>query len=218
MNDVADVLVIGAGASGGVAALRLVEAGLRVVCLEQGDWPDRATYPGASPAAELVAAKQWSASPAVRRAPADYPIDVGNSELGVVNFNGVGGGTVLYNAQWPRMLPDDFRVRSVDGVADDWPVSYAELQPYYEAADRSFGVSGLGGNPRYPPGADPPFPPLPIGAFGDRASPAPTLSSAGTGGRGPTRSCRSATTDVIPACSAARAARGATKGPRVPAT
>src|ERR1700733_3950241 len=38
-NEAADVLIIGAGASGGVAALRLATAGLSVVCLEQGDWP-----------------------------------------------------------------------------------------------------------------------------------------------------------------------------------
>ena len=170
MNEVADVLVIGAGASGGVAALRFVEAGMRVVCLEQGDWPDRHGFPGRGPATELVAARQWSSSPAVRQAPADYPVDVTHSELGVVNFNGVGGGTVLYNAQWPRLLPDDFRVRTIDGVADDWPLSYAELQPYYEATDRAFGVAGLGGNPVYPPGADPPFPPLPIGSLATRVA------------------------------------------------
>ena len=64
------------------------------------------------------------------------------------------------------MLPDDFRVRSVDGVADDWPVTYDELLPFYEETDRQFGVSGLGGNPRYPEGAEPPLPPLPLGKVG----------------------------------------------------
>ena len=36
----------------------------------------------------------------------------------VALFNGVGGGSILYNAQWPRMLPDDFRVKTIDGVAE----------------------------------------------------------------------------------------------------
>jgi choline dehydrogenase-like flavoprotein len=165
-----DVVVIGAGVAGAVVAKRCAEAGLSVVCFEQGDWPDRADYPGATPEWEIVAAKQWSSSPAVRQAPSDYPIDLTASDFGVLNFNGVGGGSVLYNAQWPRMLPDDFRVRTVDGVTDDWPLGYADLQPYYEATDADFGVSGLGGNPKYPPGADPPLPPLPIGPLGLRVA------------------------------------------------
>ena len=45
--DPADVLIIGAGASGGVVAKRLAEAGFSVVCLEQGDWHDKGEYPGA---------------------------------------------------------------------------------------------------------------------------------------------------------------------------
>jgi len=75
----------------------------------------------------------------------------------------VGGGTVLYAAQWPRLLPSDFTRRTDEGVADDWPLTYAELLPFYERTDRQFGVSGLGGDPAFPEGADPPLPPLPIG-------------------------------------------------------
>jgi choline dehydrogenase-like flavoprotein len=160
------VLIVGAGASGGVVARRLAEAGVGVVCLEQGDWPDRAAFRGAEADWELVARKQWSTVPSVRDAPSDYPVDLTESDLGIVNFNGVGGGTVLYAAQWPRMLPSDFRVRTLDGVADDWPLTYEELAPYYERTDAQIGVSGLGGNPAYPPGADPPLPPLPIGRAG----------------------------------------------------
>ena len=88
------------------------------------------------------------------------------SDMGVVNWNGVGGGTVLYNAQWPRMLPDDFRVHAIDGVARDWPLTYEELAPFYERIDQQFMVSGLGGNPAFPEGAEPPLPPLPIGKGG----------------------------------------------------
>ena len=84
--------------------------------------------------------------------------------MGVLNYNGVGGGTVLYAAQWPRLLPSDFTMRTDQGVADDWPVSYDELLPFYERTDSQFGVSGLGGDPAFPDGADPPLPPLPIGS------------------------------------------------------
>jgi choline dehydrogenase-like flavoprotein len=65
-------------------------------------------------------------------------------------------------------MPSDFRVRTLDGVADDWPISYEELQPFYEAMDLEMGVSGLGGNPAYPPGIAPPLPPLPIHKTGRR--------------------------------------------------
>ena len=59
----ADVLVVGAGASGGVVGKRLAEAGFAVVCLEQGEWPDRADYPGPKPDWELQALRRWSADP-----------------------------------------------------------------------------------------------------------------------------------------------------------
>ncbi len=166
----ADVLIVGAGASGGVAALELVRAGVSVVCLERGGWPSADDYPGRGADAELQAARRWAGDPNVRAGPGDYPIDVSDSDYGVSNFNGVGGGTILYNGQWPRMLPDDFRVRSMDGVADDWPISYADLQPYYEKTDRQFGVSGMAGNPKYPAGGELPLPPMPIGEMGMRVA------------------------------------------------
>jgi choline dehydrogenase-like flavoprotein len=159
----ADVLVIGAGASGGVVARRLAEAGYRVVCLEQGRWHDRSEYRGTELDWELTARKQWSGSPNVRGLPEDYPVDDADSDLSPLMFAGVGGSMLLFAGAWPRLLPSDFRVRSLDGVADDWPLTYDELRPYYERNDRHIGVSGLGGDPAYPPGEDPPLPPLPIG-------------------------------------------------------
>ncbi|HEY8869437.1 MAG TPA: GMC family oxidoreductase [Candidatus Limnocylindrales bacterium] len=159
----ADVLIIGAGASGGVVARRLAEAGFRVVCLEQGLWHDRAEYRGAELDWELTARKQWSGSPNIRALPEDYPVDDGDADVSPLMFAGVGGSMLLFAAAWPRMLPSDFRVLTLDGLADDWPLTYDELRPFYERSDRQMGVSGVGGDPAYPFGEDPPLPPLPIG-------------------------------------------------------
>ena len=78
-------------------------------------------------------------------------------------FSGVGGSTVLYAGDWPRLTPSDFRVRSLDGVADDWPLTYEELEPSYDRIARQVGVAGFAGDPAYPAGADLPLPPLPLG-------------------------------------------------------
>jgi choline dehydrogenase-like flavoprotein len=166
----ADALVVGAGPSGAVAALRLAEAGFAVVCLEQGERLDPGGYRGAYPDWEITALKQWHASPNVRANPADYPVNDAGSEMKPLMYNAVGGSTILYGAHWPRMTPSDFRVRSLDGVADDWPVSYAELEPYYDRTDEDIGVAALEGDPAYPSGKAPPLPPLPIGDIGRRVA------------------------------------------------
>jgi len=166
VEDIPDVVIVGAGPAGAVAALRLAGAGVSVVCLEQGGWPDPGSYRGSAPDWELTSRKQWTSNPNIRLGAADYPVDISASDMSVGMYNGVGGGTVLFNAVWPRLLPEDFRTRSLEGVGDDWPVTYHELQSHYDRTDRLFGVSGLGGNPARPRDADPPLPPLPIGRGG----------------------------------------------------
>lgn len=163
-----DVLIVGGGLSAGVMALTLVEKGFSVTCLEQGGWTDPATYPGNTPYWELARRTKWSADPNVRRAPADYPIDASDADMAIMLYNGVGGSSVLFGAQWARLTPGDFRVKTLDGVGDDWPISWRDLWPFYEMTDREFGISGLGGDPAYPNGEDFPLPPLPLSAAGSK--------------------------------------------------
>lgn len=168
-ND-ADVLIIGAGPTGAVAAKRFAEAGMSVVVLEQGDWPDYTKARANHPDFELTAGRDWSGNPNRRQAPADYPVDDTDSDIAAVLYNAVGGGTIIYAAHWQRNMPSDFRVRSLDGIADDWPLSYEDLQPYYERVEAEFGVSGLAGDPAFPAGKGPPLPPGPLGRMGQRVA------------------------------------------------
>jgi choline dehydrogenase-like flavoprotein len=165
-----DVLIVGAGPTGAVAAKRLAEAGMRVVVLEQGDWPDYTKARADFADYEITAGRAWSGNPNRRQAAADYPISDGDSDISAVLYNAVGGSSVLFAAHWQRNMPSDFRVRTLDGVADDWPLSYEDLQPYYEQVEEDFGISGLAGDTAFPPGKGPPLPPAPLGPMGRRVA------------------------------------------------
>ncbi|WP_262985415.1 GMC family oxidoreductase [Streptomyces antnestii] len=160
------MLIVGAGASGGVAALELATRGFRVVCLEQGDWALPDDFTGGKPAWELTRLKQWHPSPNVRGRQSDYPVGTEESPIEPLMFNGVGGSTILFSGHWVRALPSDFRVRTLDGVADDWPFTYEDLRPFYDEVTHHIGASGLDGDPAYPDPHTFPLPPLPIGKYG----------------------------------------------------
>src|SRR5258708_19470135 len=153
-----DVLIVGAGASGAVAAKRLAEEGLDVVCLEQGGWPDYTKARAPYPDYELTSGREWGWDTNARQSPADYPVDDTESDITALMWNGVGGGTVVFAAHWQRNMPSDFRVRSLDGIADDWPFSYEDLEPYYVRAERDWGLSGVPRHTPLPRGHAPPLP------------------------------------------------------------
>jgi choline dehydrogenase-like flavoprotein len=165
-EETVDVLIVGAGASGAALAWSLAETRMNILCLEQGDWMNPADYPSTGLDWEVRAQGDFALSPNVRRRPADYPVNDSASPITISNFNAVGGSTILYAGHFPRLKPSDFRVRSLDGVADDWPLDYATLEPYWGVNDRMMGVAGLPGDPAYPP-KEVPLPPVPLGKVGE---------------------------------------------------
>lgn len=165
-EDIVDVLIIGSGASGAALAWSLAETRMRIVCLEQGDWQNPARYPSTDRNWEALTIREQSVSPNIRARDTDYPINEDASPISIVNFNGVGGSTVLYSAHWPRFHPSDFKVRSLDGVADDWPIDYKTLEPFFALNDTMIGVSGLAGDTAGPH-HEPPLPPIPLGRSGE---------------------------------------------------
>ena len=161
-----DVVIVGAGASGAAFAWSLADTRMRIVCLEQGGWMKPTDYPTNFADWEVRGASEFATSPNTRGRAADYPINDDDSPIKIANFNAVGGSTILYAAHFPRFKPSDFRVRSLDGVADDWPIDYGTLEPYWAENDRMMGVAGLAGDPAYPP-KELPLPPIPLGKLGE---------------------------------------------------
>lgn len=162
-----DVLIVGAGAAGATLAWSLAETRMNILCLEQGDWMDPARYPPTAMDWEARQLGDFAVSPNVRQRPEDYPVNDAESPIQPAMFNAVGGSTILYAAHFPRFHPSDFRVRTLDGVAADWPIDYARLEPYYDLNARMMGVAGLTGDPAYPP-KQPPLPPVALGKLGEK--------------------------------------------------
>lgn len=149
-ND-ADVVVIGTGPTGGAAAWRLAAAGLDVLCLERGDWFD---YEGArrfDADWELRRSSNLHSNPNIRHGRYDEVIDDADTPIKPMIGNNVGGSSIYWSAHVPRFRPEDFRIRSLDGVGDDWPVSYEELDPYYTLNEDMLGVATAAGDPSIPP-------------------------------------------------------------------
>jgi choline dehydrogenase-like flavoprotein len=167
-NEPVDILIIGSGASGAAVAWRLSDAGFKVLCLEQGRWQTPTEYSTAFPDWEYRASTSFSFNPNVRRLDEDYPVNDSESDITPLMFNAVGGSTVHWTAHTPRLHPSDFKVKTLDGVADDWPISYEDLERYFDLNDEWMGCSGIAGDPANPPRSPRPMPPLPLGPDGER--------------------------------------------------
>jgi choline dehydrogenase-like flavoprotein len=143
-----DVVVIGAGAGGGVVAYVLAEAGRHVLLVERGESLGRAGLPRD----HLRSARVWTGRERQVDLPAGNPRLVTDTVVAPAEplWNGnaftVGGGTRVYGAQAWRFCPEDFRMESTYGPAfPDWPIAYEDLEPYYDRVEWELGVSGPAG-------------------------------------------------------------------------
>jgi choline dehydrogenase-like flavoprotein len=166
-HDEVEVLVIGAGASGAAFTWSLSQAGIKVLCLEQGGWVPANAFPADRPDSQLSWQYDFHPNPNFRKLPEDYPVNEEETPIAPLLYNAVGGSTIHWGSHIPRFHPSDFRVKTEDGVAADWPLTYQELEPYYDLNDRIIGTSGLRGDPAYPPKPERPCPPLSIRPAGE---------------------------------------------------
>jgi choline dehydrogenase-like flavoprotein len=145
-----DLVVVGAGAGGVTLAQRLARAGWRIVILEKGPFwdPDRDWVSDEKGSAKIY----WTDK---RIISGSDPVEMGKNNSGV----GVGGSMIHFAGYAPRFHPSDFEVRTRDGVAVDWPISYWDLKESFERVERELPVAGQDwpwGDPHtYPHGPHP---------------------------------------------------------------
>src|SRR5712691_5106866 len=153
-----DVVIVGVGAAGGILAAELAKAGMKVIGLERGP---RLTTQDFNPHDELRYFQRQELRPDVKRQPVTWRRNANEraNPLPRLDYgNQAGGGTVHYGTVSWRFHEDDFRARSQtierygastipqDSSLVDWPLSYADLEPYYDRAEYDLGVSGKAGN------------------------------------------------------------------------
>jgi choline dehydrogenase-like flavoprotein len=171
-SDEVDFVVIGSGAAGGIIAKELSQNGFRVVVLEQGPYLNEAdfTHNEIKVLNEDLLTNHPKLQPNTFR---KTPTDVAKSQRAIVYGRLVGGTSVHFTANFWRLHEIDFVERSKIGPIagtgfTDWPITYADLEPYYTKVDWEVGVSGLASaSPFDPPRSKPyPMPPLPTKSSG----------------------------------------------------
>jgi choline dehydrogenase-like flavoprotein len=158
--EVFDAVVVGSGATGGWAAKQLTEAGLRVAVLEAGQKvtpkdftehvePYQLPYRGKSPRITERRPIQGLVY-ACRESNYQWFVDDIENPYSApkeksfywVRQRALGGRSLSWGRQSYRMSDLDFKAASRDGFGEDWPISYAEMVPYYETVERYIGISG----------------------------------------------------------------------------
>ncbi len=162
-QDAYDVVIVGSGAGGGMAAYMLTRAGARVAVVEAGPlwWPEHDammwTWAYDSP-------RRGASTPARHFGEFDagdggWSLDgepyttAPGERFDWFRVRMLGGRTNHWGRISLRFGPDDFRRRSLDGLGDDWPIGYDELKPWYDRVDRLIGIFGSAeGLPNEPDG------------------------------------------------------------------
>src|SRR5665213_3933178 len=147
-----DVVIVGSGAGGGMAAHVLTKAGANVLLLEAGGpwdntkdsamlkWPYQSPRRGAStkerPFGEFDACiGGWELDGEPYTKAEGTKFDWWRARM-------VGGRTNHWGRISLRFGPDDFKRRSIDRLGDDWPIGYEDVKPYYDKIDKLIGVFG----------------------------------------------------------------------------
>jgi len=175
LNETVDFIVVGSGAAGGVIARELSQAGNTVLVLEQGPRYTAADF-------KHDELDYWfnsgitnnpQTNPQTFRKSASEKAEVAQGFPAAVYARLVGGSSTHFTANYWRFHESDFKEQSLLGSIEgtsfaDWPIDYAELEPYYTKVEWEVGVSGLAGaSPFDPPRTKPyPMPPLPVKSSG----------------------------------------------------
>src|ERR1700759_3939472 len=132
-EDEIDLVIVGCGAGGSVLLQRLARHGWKGAGLGAGPvWdPDTGWVSDEAGSHHLY----WTDPRVIT---GSDPVPMGSNNSG----RGVGGSMVHYAGYTPRFHPSDFMTRSLDGVGADWPISYPELRPYYQAIEEELPVAG----------------------------------------------------------------------------
>jgi glucose dehydrogenase len=178
----ADVVVIGSGIIGALAAHRLAQQGASVLILEAGPRLERARVVAAfrnSPIKGNWMApyppSPWAPHPIYVPQDNGYLKQAGPYPYPAEYIRAVGGTTWHWAAQAWRLVPNDVRIKSLYGVGVDWPLSYEELDPWYQEAEELLGVAGADntGSPRqHPFPMEPVAEPWSMRRFRERLAPA----------------------------------------------
>src|SRR6266699_3928544 len=154
-----DVVVIGLGAAGGVAVLPLTRAGLKVAGIEAGTWMGARDF-RADEIHNNVRRLVTSVPKAQREIPTirANPTETARQAIQHPMMNAIGGTSIHYWAQSWRLKPWDFRSLSETiqrygsgaipkgSTLEDWPITYGDLEPFYDTIEWELGVSGKAGN------------------------------------------------------------------------